>query len=164
MEFVNETFRRAFDRTSATNATNSSFMEDVNSELNLSYTKRIALFATSLGLGLFFLILSTWMIIRPTTFAKFYTLGTLFIISSTFFLVGPMRQLRSMFHPSRIIAAGIYVGSMVMTLFCALSLQNTLLTLGMIVIQFGAMIWYGASYIPFAQNCLRGTARTILPM
>jgi len=104
------------------------------------------------------------MIISPRAFAKFYTLGTLFIIASTFFLVGPAKQLKSMFHPSRIVAAGIYLGSAVLTLVCALSLQNTLLTMIMIGVQFGSAVWYGASYIPFAQACLRGTAKKVLPI
>jgi len=108
--------------------------------------------------------MSTLMILSPTRFAKFYTIGTVFIIFSTFFLVGPMKQIRSMFHPSRFMSAMIYFGSIFATLYCALELQVTTLTILMIILQFGSAIWYGASYLPFAQDCLKSTARTVLPL
>lgn len=76
-------------------------------------------------------------ILSPTSFAKYYTVGTLFLIFryvvnndnkfiSTFFLVGPSKQLRSMFHPSRIFAAAAYFGSMISTLYCALKVIITI--------------------------------------
>jgi len=122
------------------------------------------LFVALLGLGVVFCFLATWMVLVPRSFAKFYTLGTLCIISSTFVLVGPQRQLRNMFHPTRLISALVYFGSMAATLYCALGLQQTGLTLLMMIIQFAAAVWYGASYVPFAQNCLRSTARNLLPL
>jgi len=131
---------------------------------NLSYTKRIFVFVMLLITGIFFCLISTWLIFSPKNFAKFYTIGCICIIVSTFFLVGPKKQLQSMFHPSRLLAAVIYFGSMMCTLFVALKLQWTSLTIIMIVIQFGSAVWYGASYIPMGQSCLRSTAKTVLPI
>lgn len=34
----------------------------------------------------------------------------------------------------------------------------------MIIIQSCAALWYGASYIPFAQTVLKRTAQTVLPL
>jgi len=141
-----------------------SFMDDLGNQMGLSYTKRVIAFVTFFILGLLFCFLSTWMIMFPTRFAKFYTIGSIFIILSTFFLVGPKRQIQNMFHPSRAVAAALYFGSMGATLYTALSLQQTLLTLVMVSVQFAAAVWYGASYIPFAQDCLRSTAKTVLPL
>jgi len=157
MDFINKYVRRNEPQ-------NTSFMDEINNNFSIGFTKRIILFVVFLLLGIFFCFISTWVILMPRSFAKFYTLGTIFIIASTFFLVGPAKQIKSMFHPSRVVAAAIYFGSMGVTLYSALSLQNTLLTLIMIFVQFGAALWYGASYIPFLQECLRGTARTVLPI
>jgi len=141
-----------------------SFVEGLTNEFGLSYTKRIALFIGLLLTGILFCFMSTFMLLSPTRFAKFYTLGTVCVIFSTFFLVGPMKQIKSMFHPSRFISALIYFGSMFATLYSALEIQQTGLTMVMICVQFGSAVWYGASYVPFAQDCLRSTARTILPV
>lgn len=63
------------------------------------------------------------------------------VCHSTFFLMGPRRQLQSMFHPTRLVAAAAYFGSMVATLYTALSLQATGLTLLCVIIQLCAAVW-----------------------
>eukprot|EP01119_Soliformovum_irregulare_P005759 TRINITY_DN17514_c0_g1_i1.p1 TRINITY_DN17514_c0_g1~~TRINITY_DN17514_c0_g1_i1.p1 ORF type:complete len:156 (+),score=28.15 TRINITY_DN17514_c0_g1_i1:51-518(+) len=141
-----------------------SFIDEMKAEMGLSFTKRIMIFAGLLGVGILFCFLSTMMVLSPTKFAKFYTIGTMFIIASTMVLVGPKRQVQSMCDPSRLASAVIYFGSVGFTLFAALSLGSVILTLIAIIVQFCAAIWYGASYIPFAQNCLRSTATTVLPL
>lgn len=40
-------------------------------------------------------------------------------LSSTLFLMGPIRQIKSMFDPSRLFATLVFLTSMAMTLFCA---------------------------------------------
>lgn len=84
--------------------------------------------------------------------------------NSTFFLMGPRRQLVNMFDSSRFTAALAYFGSMAATLFVAISLQSTILTLILVIVQLGASVWYGSSYIPFAQSLIKSTASTILPL
>lgn len=88
--------------------------------------------------------------------------------------MGPMKQMKSLcFHP----AFQVYALAMVGTLYFALSvrlspylistdaqLENAFLTLIMIVVQICAAVWYGASFIPFAQECIRGSAGAILPV
>ncbi|ELR23913.1 tetraspanning membrane protein, SFT2like protein [Acanthamoeba castellanii str. Neff] len=126
--------------------------------------QRIVAFAVCLAFGIGFCFLSTWFLVIPRTFAKFYTVGSLFLIGSTFFLMGPWKQLQSMFQPARYMSTLIYFGAMGGTLYAALSLHNTGLTLIMVIVQFGAALWYGASYVPFCQQFLMGTARTVLPL
>lgn len=127
----------------------------------LTFTQRIVGFCTCLFLGILFCVLSTYMLLSPRAFAKFYTIGSMFLISSTFFLVGPLKQLKSMFQPQRAISTACYFGSLLGTLYAALELQRTGLTLFMIAIQFCSAVWYGASYIPFAQSCLASSAKGI---
>eukprot|EP01118_Nematostelium_gracile_P001131 TRINITY_DN1115_c0_g1_i2.p1 TRINITY_DN1115_c0_g1~~TRINITY_DN1115_c0_g1_i2.p1 ORF type:complete len:173 (-),score=24.71 TRINITY_DN1115_c0_g1_i2:98-565(-) len=155
MDYFNSMFRKEEDV---------GFVEGMANEYGLSYTKRIFLFVGFFVIGVVFCGMSTMLLFSPTRFAKYYTLGTVFIMFSTFFLVGPMKQIKSMFHSSRFLSAMIYFGSMFATLYCAISLQTVTLTLILIMIQFASAIWYGASYVPFAQDCLRSTARTVLPI
>lgn len=49
------------------------------------------------------------------------------------------------------IAALIYFGSMVLVLFCAIKLHSAILTLLAMIVQLGALAFYCASFIPFAQ-------------
>lgn len=84
--------------------------------------------------------------------------------------MGPWKQLQSMFQPARYMSTLIYFGAMGGTLYAALSvpgaltyqvsrathhllvsrppkqLHNTGLTLIMVIIQFGAALWYAISH------------------
>ncbi|KAK6287190.1 hypothetical protein POUND7_013369 [Theobroma cacao] len=70
----------------------------------------------------------------------------------TAFLIGPKRQVSMMLDPVRIYATAIYLASMIIALFCAFYVHNKLLTLLAIILEFGALIWYSLSYIPFARS------------
>ncbi|KAH0682665.1 hypothetical protein KY289_020417 [Solanum tuberosum] len=70
----------------------------------------------------------------------------------TAFLIGPKRQVTMMLDPVRIYATAIYIASIIIALFCALYVRNKLLTLLSIILEFGALIWYSLSYIPFARS------------
>lgn len=61
-----------------------------------------------------------------------------------------------MTNKTRLITSLIFVGSLIMTLISALVFQNALLVLIFLIIQICAYIWYVASYIPFARDCLKG--------
>ncbi|KAK9231571.1 hypothetical protein WN943_021809 [Citrus x changshan-huyou] len=71
---------------------------------------------------------------------------------STAFLIGPKRQVTMMLDPARIYATAIYIASMIIALFSALYVHNKLLTLLALILEFGALIWYSLSYIPFARS------------
>ncbi|KAK6259247.1 Vesicle transport protein [Theobroma cacao] len=74
------------------------------------------------------------------------------LYGSTAFLIGPKRQVSMMLDPVRIYATAIYLASMIIALFCAFYVHNKLLTLLAIILEFGALIWYSLSYIPFARS------------
>ncbi|KAG6478175.1 hypothetical protein ZIOFF_061607 [Zingiber officinale] len=73
---------------------------------------------------------------------------------STAFLIGPKRQIDMMLDPVRIYATSIYIASMIIALFSAFYVHNKLLTLLAIILEFGALIWYSLSYIPFARSAV----------
>ncbi|KAL6051826.1 Vesicle transport protein SFT2B [Balamuthia mandrillaris] len=141
-----------------------SFLSTLQSELTLSYSKRVVAFITFLLLGVLFCYVSTFFILSPRRFAKFYTFGSLMLLGSTFFLMGPWKQLRSMTQRSRLPATILYFLAIAGTLWAALSLQRTGATMVFVVIQFLAAFWYAASYIPFCHNIITSSAKTVLPL
>ncbi|POM76536.1 Transmembrane protein [Phytophthora palmivora] len=89
-------------------------------------------------------------------FAFFYTLGTLCSIGSSLFLIGPMRQLKVMCMPVRRVACCIWIGAMFSTLIIAFGFPKAgPLVLLLVIIQYAAMLWYGASFIPYGRAILR---------
>ena len=67
-----------------------------------------------------------------------------------------------MFDKSRLMAAVVYFGAMVMTLVVALKLRSTLLSLVFVIVQLLAAVWYGASFIPFARNLIGGVVGAVI--
>ncbi|GAU28456.1 hypothetical protein TSUD_294600 [Trifolium subterraneum] len=95
---------------------------------------------------------SMLVFLKPIKFGITFTLGNLLSLGSTAFLIGPKRQVSMMLDPVRIYATAIYIASMIIALFCALYVHNKLLTLLAIILEFGALVWYSLSYIPFARS------------
>ncbi|KAH9713016.1 Vesicle transport protein [Citrus sinensis] len=89
---------------------------------------------------------------NPIKFGITFTFGNLLSLGSTAFLIGPKRQVTMMLDPARIYATAIYLASMIIALFSALYVHNKLLTLLALILEFGALIWYSLSYIPFARS------------
>lgn len=129
----------------------------------MTYRQRLLAFAATFAFGLFCEFLAvTVFLLRPTKFAKLYTLGNIALFASTRFVVGWQRQLRNMADPSRAVASVVFVLAMLLTLYCAVFLQRLGVTLLCTIVQTAAGVWYGASYVPFAQRCLRRTAQSIV--
>jgi hypothetical protein len=84
-----------------------------------------------------------------------YTIGNLLSLLSTGFLIGPVRQLKNMFHRKRAVATLIYLGALIGTLAVAFTTHSVIATLLMILVQFCAMAWYTLSYIPYARDVVR---------
>ncbi|XP_058097533.1 uncharacterized protein LOC131242719 isoform X2 [Magnolia sinica] len=112
----------------------SSFIDDFNRECTLSTQQSMLVF------------------FNPIKFGITFTFGNLLALGSTAFLIGPKRQVTMMLDPVRIYATAIYIASMIIALFCALYVHNKLLTLLAIILEFGALVWYALSYIPFARS------------
>ena len=91
----------------------------------------------------------------PTPFAWKYSVGNVVLLASSTFLVGPQQQWEQMASPVRIGASLAYVVSIIVTVFAALVLEFALLTVVAMVIQFCALAWYCASYIPFGRDLIR---------
>ncbi|GJN21348.1 hypothetical protein PR202_gb08817 [Eleusine coracana subsp. coracana] len=95
---------------------------------------------------------SMFVFFHPVKFGVTFTLGNLMALGSTAFLIGPKRQLDMMLDSVRIYATALYIASIIIALFCALYVHSKLLTLLAIILEFGALVWYSLSYIPFARS------------
>ncbi|KAJ3675337.1 hypothetical protein LUZ60_004379 [Juncus effusus] len=132
-----------------------SFFDDFNRQCTLSTTQRLYGFAICFVSGLACVFLSMLVFFNPIKFGITFTFGNLLALGSTAFLIGPKRQIDMMLDPVRIYATAIYIASLIISLFCALYVRNKLLTLLAVMLEFGALIWYSLSYIPFARSLVQ---------
>ncbi|KAF3788028.1 Vesicle transport protein [Nymphaea thermarum] len=133
---------------------NASLIEDFNRNCTLSTKQRIYGFAVCFVAGVTCTLLSMIVFLNPIKFATMFTLGNLLALGSTAFLMGPKRQMRLMVDPVRVYATGVYIGSIIIALLCALYVRSKLLTLLAIILEFGSLVWYSLSYIPFARSMI----------
>ncbi|XP_035256589.1 vesicle transport protein SFT2A isoform X2 [Anguilla anguilla] len=111
----------------------------------LSYSTRVKWFIICFVSGILCSILGTALLFLPKgtqLFAVFYTLGNLAALSSTCFLMGPLKQLKRMFEPTRLLAT------------CVMLWHKKGLAIVFCILQFLAMTWYSISYIPFARDAV----------
>uniref|UniRef100_A0A8C9LBG9 Vesicle transport protein n=1 Tax=Pavo cristatus TaxID=9049 RepID=A0A8C9LBG9_PAVCR len=82
-------------------------MDSVLDASTLSFGTRVKWFAICFIAGVACSILGTALLWLPKgikLFAVFYTLGNIAALASTCFLMGPLKQLKTMFEPKRLIA------------------------------------------------------------
>ncbi|KAG0022237.1 hypothetical protein BGZ81_008618 [Podila clonocystis] len=135
-------------------------MDDTNpiSCFTLSRTQRLYGFGICFIVGFLISLLSTLMLISGnlTGFAVFFTFGNIVSLFSTSFLIGPAKQIKTMFAPVRMVASIVFIAMMLATLVVAFTLRNpALLCIILCIIQFLALFWYSASYIPYGRAAIR---------
>ncbi|KAM9382729.1 vesicle transport protein SFT2A [Phaethornis superciliosus] len=131
-------------------------VEQVLDASTLSFGTRVRWFAICFIAGTLCSILGTALLWFPngmTLFAVFYTLGNIAALASTCFLMGPMKQLKSMFEPKRLVATVVMLLCLILTL-CAVFWGKKGLAVLFCILQFLAMTWYSLSYIPFARDAV----------
>ncbi|KAF3708359.1 Vesicle transport protein SFT2A SFT2 domain-containing protein 1 [Channa argus] len=123
----------------------------------LSYSTRVKWFFICFAGGILCSILGTALLFLPNgikLFAVFYTLGNLAAIASTCFLMGPLKQLKRMFEPTRLIATIVMLLCLALTLCAVFWWHKKGLAIIFCILQFLAMTWYSISYIPFARDAV----------
>lgn len=125
---------------------------------SLSYSTRMKGFGISFGIGILLALLGCLILMfnpfNVTGFSVLYTLGNICAISSTCFLMGPLKQIKNMFAPTRIIATVVMFLSLVLVLMSAFWWKKPVLSFIFCIIEFFAFTWYGISYIPFARDAI----------
>lgn len=136
----------------------SGFAAQFRDATTLGWTSRIKGFAICFGLGFVFSIVGAMCLTIPgkglRLFALFYSIGNITSIASTCFLMGPWKQIKKMFHPTRIWATIVALTFLGLTLFAALVKKKMILTFVCCIIQFLAMTWYSLSYIPYGRDAV----------
>ncbi|XP_034040125.1 vesicle transport protein SFT2A [Thalassophryne amazonica] len=125
----------------------------------LSYSTRVKGFVICFAAGVLCSILGVALLFIPggsgvKLFATFYTLGNIAALGSTCFLMGPLKQLKRMFDPTRLIATIVMLLCLVLTLCAVFWWGKKGLAILFCILQFLAMSWYGISYIPFARDAV----------
>ncbi|XP_027021651.1 vesicle transport protein SFT2A isoform X1 [Tachysurus fulvidraco] len=123
----------------------------------LSYSTRIKWFIICFAAGILCSIMGTALLFLPKglqLFAVFYTIGNLAALASTCFLMGPLKQLKRMFEPTRLIATCVMLLCLVLTLCAVFWWHKRGLAIIFCILQFLAMTWYSISYIPFARDAV----------
>ncbi|XP_078086598.1 vesicle transport protein SFT2A-like [Mustelus asterias] len=124
---------------------------------SLSFGTRVKWFAICFAVGVCFSILGTVLLWLPNgikLFAVFYTLGNIAALASTCFLMGPLKQLKKMIDPNRLVATIIMLLCFILTLCAVFWWQKKGLALVFCILQFLATTWYSLSYIPFARDAV----------
>ncbi|NP_663487.1 vesicle transport protein SFT2B [Mus musculus] len=133
-------------------------LSEVVEASSLSWGTRIKGFIACFALGILCSVLGTLLLWVPRKglglFAVFYTLGNIMSIGSTVFLMGPLKQLKRMFEPTRLIATILVLLCFALTL-CSAFLWNKGLALIFCILQSLALTWYSLSYIPYARDAVK---------
>ena len=128
---------------------------------SLTVKQRVYGFVACFVLGLFLSFLSIGGLVgaflNTRKFALLYSIGNLCSIGSTLFLIGPMRQLKRMFHPKRVVSTILFLGSLIATVVFSFFFDKSigwhkLVLLLLMLAQFCSLFWYTLSYIPFGQK------------
>uniref|UniRef100_A0A8C5NTG5 Vesicle transport protein n=1 Tax=Junco hyemalis TaxID=40217 RepID=A0A8C5NTG5_JUNHY len=98
-------------------------LAEVIDATSLGWGTRVKGFIACFAIGCLCSILGSCLLWIPkkglVLFAVFYTLGNIASIGSTMFLMGPMKQLKRMFEPTRLIATVVMLLCLILTLCSA---------------------------------------------
>jgi len=126
---------------------------------SLSRTQRIIAFIICVALGLLFFSLSALytpvLLLKARKFSLLFTLGSIFMMFSFAFLWGPMAHLKHLFSKERLLFTSSYFGTLIGTLYFAMAVQSTPLTVVFAFLQIIALLWFLFSYIPGGHTGLK---------
>ncbi|XP_046850612.1 protein transport protein SFT2-like [Xenia sp. Carnegie-2017] len=118
----------------------------------LTKTQRIVGFFLCLLLGVFCFgmaaMIIPFIILKSRKFVALYTMGSVFTLGSFSLLWGPYHHLKHLLSLERLPFTTMYFGSMFTTLYVAIFIKSTFLTLICAIIQVITLTWYIVSYLP----------------
>jgi len=133
----------------------------------LSYKQRTAGFLMCLITGMVLMVLSMTfvgriLIGRPEKFMFSYALSNLFSIASITFLLGPTECGRRMCNVERAPASLATLITMILSLLAVWKMARLFILLPLLLLQFGSMLWWLSSFLPFGQGALLNMVRFTL--
>ncbi|KAL4976721.1 Got1/Sft2-like family-domain-containing protein [Aspergillus desertorum] len=126
------------------------------------WDRMLIFFACNLGAAVCFVIcffLFPVLSLKPRKFAILWSVGSLLFLLSWAVLMGPLIYARHLISGSRLPFTAAYFGSIAMTLYFAIGLHNTFLTLLSSIFQLAALLWYIVSYFPMGSTGLQFMGR-----
>lgn len=93
--------------------------------------------------------------LKPRKFVMLWTLGSLFFFLSFGVLKGPVSYMKHLASKERLPFTVVFVSSQVLTIYCAVVLKNTILSLIMGIVEILSILWYTASYFPFGAQTMQ---------
>ncbi|GAB5586593.1 hypothetical protein Unana1_01493 [Umbelopsis nana] len=133
-------------------------MDDGNWQFcGLSRMQRLYAFGGCFVAGMILSILSTLFLLTMNTsaFAIIYSIGNIISLFSLTFVVGIPKQIKTMFAPVRFWATVVYIALLAITLALSILLHSFILSIILVIVQFCALVWYAASYIPYGREIIR---------
>ncbi|XP_065907681.1 vesicle transport protein SFT2B-like [Dysidea avara] len=140
----------------------SSFGDDFKRVTKMSWTNRLIGFGICSGLAALFIVLGCILaFFNKAVFAVLFTSGMILAVAGTFFLADPIKQVKNIVQPQRIIAVIALTLAFVLT-FCAVFWWDLAgLAFLFAAIQVICFIWYCITYIPYAQTCITKSCATL---
>lgn len=137
--------------------------EEEESFFALSRWDRMLVFTgCNLGAAVCFLlcfILWPALITKPRKFAILWSVGSSLFLASWAVLMGPITYARHLLSGPRLPFTAAYFGSIALTLYFAVGLQKSFLTLFAAIFQLLALVWYLISYFPMGSAGLQFMGR-----
>ncbi|ABN64678.2 syntaxin 5-like protein [Scheffersomyces stipitis CBS 6054] len=92
--------------------------------------------------------------LRPRKFGLLWTMGSVLFVVSFGVLQGPYSYTRHLLSRDRVLFTGIFFGSVLLTLYSAVIVRSSLMTILASLIETLAIIYYTISYFPFGSTTL----------
>lgn len=124
----------------------------------LSRLERLIGFACCLGFSILCFVICFFMFpilaLKPRKFGLLWSMGSLLFVISFGILQGPTAYARHLLSSNRIVFTGVFFGSVLATLYSAVVLKSSILTIITSVIELFAIAYYTVSYFPFGAQTL----------
>ncbi|XP_071439443.1 uncharacterized protein [Hetaerina americana] len=154
-------FERWYSKSKVSDNSSDGFDSTVQSSWfpTMSRLQRLIAFCVFICMGIFCFTVASFyipvLIFKARKFALLYTLGSFFFVCSFIVLWGPMACMQQMFSTERLPFTSAYLGTLLATLYSALSLQSTFLTCITAAGQIVVLIWFLSRHIPGGQSGIR---------
>lgn len=125
---------------------------------NLSRFEKIMGFACCLGASLLCFVICIFMFpilaLKPRKFGLLWSMGSLLFVVSFGILQGPVNYTKHLLSSLRIVFTTVFFASVLSTLYCAVVLKSSILTIITSIIELFAIAYYTFSYFPFGAQTL----------
>lgn len=119
----------------------------------LSRFEKMLGFACCLGGSILCFFISFFLFpvlaLRPRKFGLLWSMGSLLFVASFGILQGPYSYMKHLLSRERIVFTTVFFGSVLSTMYAAVVMRSTLLTIFCSIIELFAILYYTLSYFPF---------------